>query len=335
MKPNIKPIVSFAIIFALAIGLLFMFYVLTGSGSGVTGVTDQPAVSVPTPKLDNAPLAGPKPAIETVEEKLRKEQNEQSASAIARPEPKVIKPIVAPPSVGDKPVHDNKPETQQASGHTTLPVASTSLAVRADTVRKQPRKNIPATAKQQQKLPARLEEETSYTFISLNAPQDTTSKTKQSPTDQKKLQIQAVVLGDQNITPGQYVKLRITEAFSFARINFAKNTILKAKCSVTEGRLLISASSIVYQGSPIPFVADGYDPADMILGLGVPDLDVSQQQAQSVENLTSTTANALSGGLATGPLAAGQVITEGFNLIRIKNNKIYMKDGQKIILITR
>jgi hypothetical protein len=184
-------------------------------------------------------------------------------------------------------------------------------------------------------VPDKIEkvDESSYTFIEVGS---TNSKKLQAiePEPDAEQRINAIVMGEQNVFPGEPVRLRVTAASTINGVLIPKNTVFKANASIDGQRLYLFASSIAVNGKSFTLNFDGYDITDGSRGIALPNGMINQQSAQAQENVGQNTIGAIASGVGSlGVFNVGQVVNEGVNMARTKNNKIFIRDAQKIYFI--
>jgi hypothetical protein len=338
MKPFVKSVITIFGIIVLSVGIISVYYYFTSGkvASSDNGKTTS-GLAIPKP-LVNADIP-PLPKNEQLEILSKNKEEELRAineerNLITQPAIKPMIAIISPPK--NKPqdnVSSNESENNSSQGNNSnnVDVSEKNVAVKE-------RVKVVYVKEKNKSTSAPQQEESNYNFIEVkptNAARQVTSEqsiNEETPTSK---QFSAVVLGEQNVSTGDMVRVRLVEAVSIDGVELPRNTIFRAKVSLGADRLMLEAKSIPLNGKPVPVNFEAFDPADMNKGLSLPDASLNQQKGQGQENVTATAINTLTNSLsALSGIGVGQVVNEGVNLARSKNNKTFIRDGQKIIFIS-
>ena len=338
MKPLVKTIVIVFSSLLLVGAILFTYLYITIGGSNTVA-----AVTVPKPMV-NATISelkkqSPMSIIEQNEIKAKKEierqQREQELKRVAIEQPiaRAMATTVLPGKLSTGAVPATSSISEPVPIATTQPEtkpAGTAEKVKIVYVKEKTNKPVNGTerAEKTEKV-----DESSYTFIEVGSSNSKTVEAIEREPDAEQ-RINAVVMGEQNVFPGEPVRLRVTAPSTVRGVLIPKNTVFKAAASMDGQRLFLLASSIAVNGKSFTLNFEGYDTSDGSRGIALPNGMMNQQSAQAQENVGQNTIGAIAGGVGNlGVLNLGQVVNEGVNMARTKNNKIFIRDAQKIYFI--
>ncbi|MCA6367694.1 MAG: conjugative transposon protein TraM [Cytophagales bacterium] len=335
MKPLVKTIVIVLSSLLLVGAILFTYLYITIGGNNTVA-----AVTVPKPMV-NATIAelkkqSPMSIIEQNELKAKKEmerqQREQELKRVAIEQP--IARAMATTVLPGKPSTSAVPASSTISEPVPIATAQnetkpTATAEKVKVVYVKEKTSKPVT------VPDKIEkvDESSYTFIEVGSTNPKKLQAIEQEPDAEQ-RINAIVMGEQNVFPGEPVRLRVTAASTINGVLIPKNTVFKANASIDGQRLYLFASSIAVNGKSFTLNFDGYDITDGSRGIALPNGMINQQSAQAQENVGQNTIGAIASGVGSlGVFNVGQVVNEGINMARTKNNKIFIRDAQKIYFI--
>jgi conjugative transposon TraM protein len=164
---------------------------------------------------------------------------------------------------------------------------------------------------------------------------------------EQKNTIKATTFGQQVISQGQNLRLRLSEPVQIGQRVLPANSIIVAKCQIDAERLFANISSIEYQGIVTPVSMDVYDAADGQPGLCMPgslEQDAMKEiGADIATSVGATTAQSISV-FSSEPNAAEQIKTDlgrgvisgvsRFAARKLLEIKVTVQDGHRVFLVT-
>lgn len=149
--------------------------------------------------------------------------------------------------------------------------------------------------------------------------------------------IAACVHGDQTLTDGQSVRLRLLEAMRVAGRYIPKNTVVVGTTRVQSERLGIDISSLEFQGSIIPVELSVYD-SDGQEGINIPN----SMELSSVKEVAANMGSSLGSSINISTDAGAQLASDlGKGLIqgtsqyiakKMRTVKVHLKSGYRVML---
>jgi len=350
-------IIIFIIIIFAGIVTTYFFATVGTNGSQLNG-----AIAINLPKTDaTIPKAETLTPMAILEKNILNGKEQQRLTEISAPPSKPMTKIILPSAFGtnimreELPSNDASIETKNTISRVTKTENKKNVLISDEPKRDVAPENRETGKNKNIKEPIKEpNNESNYTFLEItkkpskvenidpDIEQNNLSKSKEKATIKNSnaifldedVTIFTSVLGDQSVTVGEMIKVRVTDAFMLADIEVPKHTIMKGRVTLSSDRLNISVTVLMINGKPFKVNYEGSDPTDMMVGIAIDDPAYNNQKRTSEENMLAQTANTLGSSMGGGALGIGQMFAEGTNLQRIKNNKITIKNGQKIIFNT-
>jgi conjugative transposon TraM protein len=167
-----------------------------------------------------------------------------------------------------------------------------------------------------------------------------------NPTAEQKNTIRASTFGQQIVTHGQNLRLRLSEPIQVGQRILPANSIVVAKCQIDVERLYAAVSSIEYQGIVTPVVLEVYDAADGQPGLCLPgslEQDAIREIGADVATSVGATTQQSVSVFSSEPNAAEQIKTDvGRGIIsgisrfaakKLQEIKVTVQDGHRVFLV--
>ncbi|MDR1056455.1 MAG: conjugative transposon protein TraM [Prevotellaceae bacterium] len=164
-------------------------------------------------------------------------------------------------------------------------------------------------------------------------------------TEQKNT-IRATTLGQQVVSHGQNLRLRLSEPIQVGQRILPKNSVIVAKCQIDVERLYATVSSIEYLGIVTPMTLDVYDAADGQPGLCLPgslEQDAMREIGADVATAVGATTQQSISVFSSEPNAAEQIKTDvGRGIIsgvsrfaakKLQEIKVTVQDGHRVFLV--
>jgi conjugative transposon TraM protein len=164
-------------------------------------------------------------------------------------------------------------------------------------------------------------------------------------TEQKNT-IRATTLGQQVVSHGQNLRLRLSEPVQIGQRILPKNSVVVAKCQIDVERLYATVSSIEYLGIVTPVVLEVYDAADGQPGLCLPgslEQDAMREIGADVATAVGATTQQSISVFSSEPNAAEQIKTDvGRGIIsgvsrfaakKLQEIKVTVQDGHRVFLV--
>jgi conjugative transposon TraM protein len=164
-------------------------------------------------------------------------------------------------------------------------------------------------------------------------------------TEQKNT-IRATTLGQQVVSHGQNLRLRLSEPVQIGQRILPKNSVIVAKCQIDAERLYATVSSIEYLGIVTPVALDVYDAADGQPGLCLPgslEQDAMREIGADVATAVGATTQQSISVFSSEPNAAEQIKTDvGRGIIsgvsrfaakKLQEIKVTVQDGHRVFLV--
>ena len=149
--------------------------------------------------------------------------------------------------------------------------------------------------------------------------------------------IPACVHGDQTVTDGQAVRLRLTEPMQVAGMRIPRNTIVVGAARVQGERLGIDITSLEYQGTIIPVELAVFD-SDGQEGIFIPN----SMEVSAVKEIAANTGSSLGSSINISTDAGAQLASDlGKGVIqgtsqyiaqKMRTVKVHLKAGYKVML---
>jgi conjugative transposon TraM protein len=167
-----------------------------------------------------------------------------------------------------------------------------------------------------------------------------------NPTAEQKNTIRASTFGQQIVTHGQNLRLRLSEPIQVGQRILPANSIVVAKCQIDAERLYATVSSVEYQGIVTPVVLEVYDAADGQPGLCLPgslEQDAIREIGADVATSVGATTQQSVSVFSSEPNAAEQIKTDvGRGIIsgisrfaakKLQEIKVTVQDGHRVFLV--
>jgi conjugative transposon TraM protein len=164
-------------------------------------------------------------------------------------------------------------------------------------------------------------------------------------TEQKNT-IRATTFGEQVVSHGQNLRLRLSEPIQVGQQILPANSIIVAKCEVNADRLFANISSIEYQGIVTPVALDVYDASDGQPGLCLPgslEQEAMREIGADVATAVGATTSQSISVFSSEPNAAEQIKTDvGRGIIsgvsrfaakKLQEIKVTVQDGHRVFLV--
>jgi conjugative transposon TraM protein len=164
-------------------------------------------------------------------------------------------------------------------------------------------------------------------------------------TEQKNT-IRATTFGEQIVTHGQNLRLRLSEPIQVGQRILPANSILVAKCQIDAERLMATISSIEYQGIVTPVALEVYDAADGQPGLCLPgslEQDAMKEIGADIATSVGATTSQSISVFSSEPNAAEQIKTDvgrgvisgvsKFAARKLMEIKVTVQDGHRVFLV--
>jgi conjugative transposon TraM protein len=165
------------------------------------------------------------------------------------------------------------------------------------------------------------------------------------PTEQKNT-IRAVTFGEQVVTHGQNLRLRLSEPIQVGQRILPINSILVAKCQIDVERLQATITSIEYQGIVTLVALEVYDAADGQPGLCLPgslEQDAMREIGADIATSVGATTSQSISVFSSEPNAAEQIKTDvgrgvisgisKFTARKLSEIKVTVQDGHRVFLV--
>jgi conjugative transposon TraM protein len=164
-------------------------------------------------------------------------------------------------------------------------------------------------------------------------------------TEQKNT-IRATTLGQQVVSHGQNLRLRLSEPVQIGQRILPKNSVVVAKCQIDVERLYATVSSIEYLGIVTPVALEVYDAADGQPGLCLPgslEQDAMREIGADVATAVGATTQQSISVFSSEPNAAEQIKTDvGRGIIsgisrfaakKLQEIKVTVQDSHRVFLV--
>ena len=149
--------------------------------------------------------------------------------------------------------------------------------------------------------------------------------------------IPACIHGNQTVTDGQAVRLRLTEPMQVAGVRIPRNTVVVGAARVQGERLGIDITSLEYQGTIIPVELAVFD-SDGQEGIFIPN----SMQVSAAKEVAANMGSSLGSSINISTNAGAQLASDlGKGLIqgtsqyiakKMRTVKVHLKDGYKVML---
>jgi conjugative transposon TraM protein len=169
----------------------------------------------------------------------------------------------------------------------------------------------------------------------------------ESINSEQKNTIKAVTFGQQIISNGQNLRLRLSDPIQIGQRILPANSIITAKCQIDTERLFATVSSIEYQGIISPVILEVYDAVDGQPGLSLPgsfEQDAIREVGADVAMSVGATTQQSVSVFSSEPNAAEQIKTDvGRGIIsglsrfasrKLQEIKVTVQDGHRVFLVT-
>jgi conjugative transposon TraM protein len=163
---------------------------------------------------------------------------------------------------------------------------------------------------------------------------------------EQKNTIRAATLGQQVVSHGQNLRLRLSEPVQIGQRILPKNSVIVAKCQIDVERLYATVSSIEYLGIVTPVTLEVYDAADGQPGLCLPgslEQDAMREIGADVATAVGATTQQSISVFSSEPNAAEQIKTDvGRGIIsgvsrfaakKLQEIKVTVQDGHRVFLV--
>lgn len=137
----------------------------------------------------------------------------------------------------------------------------------------------------------------------------------------------AVIHGEQNISNGAYVKMRVTQSGTYKGINIPANTFIYGVAQISQtNRVTLNISSIKIPGNVIASTLRAYDGGDGQIGVFVTGGAVSGQVNSELDNIDVNTTNTTVGNVTQGVKDIFRKKAVANQIVLTSNYKVILKD---------
>ena len=137
----------------------------------------------------------------------------------------------------------------------------------------------------------------------------------------------AVVHGEQNVSNGAYVKMRVTQGGTYKGVNIPANTFVYGVAQISQtNRVTININSIKIPGNVISSTLKAYDGGDGQIGVFVTGGNVSGQVNSELDNIDVNTGNSTIGNVTQGVKDLLKKKAVSNQIVLTSNYKIILKD---------